>query len=106
MGGGRLLQGGNAVAYQEEVAPVGGLLQRGGIGDHEVAHALLDERGDVLVAVVLGGVDGEEERALGPQQAAAVVQQLRHLQVGAREAAVERVDVFCNLLDRRHLTVF
>ena len=66
------LQGGERVVHNQEVG-AGVKIGASGVGHHEVAYAVLQELGDEPVSVVLGSLEGEEERLVGYAHLAAVV---------------------------------
>lgn len=90
------LQGGESVVHNEEIAlrvEVGG----GGVGDHKVVHAVAGQFGDVSVAVVLAGLEGEEEGLVGFADFPAVEAQAGDVDSVIADDALQRVDYMGNI---------
>lgn len=89
------LQGGESVIHNEEIAlrvEVGG----GGVGDHKVVHASAGQFGDVVVPVVLSGLEGKEEGLVGFADFSAVVAQAGDIDPVIADDALQRVDYMGN----------
>ena len=96
---GKGLEGGERVTYDEEVAfrvEVGGSEVR----YHEVVHTNAGQFGDIAVAVVLAGLEGEEEGLIGLVHLAAVVAQAGDVGPVIMDDALQRVDYMGNIGNR------
>lgn len=90
------LEGSEGVAYDEEIAfrvKVGG----GEVGYHEVVHASAGQFGDVAMAVVLVGLEGEEESLVGFAHLPAVEAQAGDGGPAVADNGLQRVDNMDNI---------